>query len=81
LTSGARELRGIDRTRGAREIAAPARRFPSSEGAACSEGPLAMHPVPAGSIPNRGLLLSVRLGAEAPPVSLQPPFVDEPSTS
>jgi len=35
-------------------------------GTACSEGPLATHPVPAGGIPNRGLLFSSPLAASPP---------------
>jgi hypothetical protein len=34
------------------------RRFPCTRSTACYEGPLAMHPVPVGSIPDRGLLSS-----------------------
>ncbi len=53
--SALRYPRSIDRTRFGGETKARGRRFPCSRGTACSEGPLATHPVPAGGVPGRGL--------------------------
>ena len=72
--SGSRYSRWIDRTRCAREIAAPARRFSCRGSTACYEGPLATHPGPAGAIPHRGLLHSPLVGAQIlPSVALRGP--------